>query len=279
MGEGGDDSTSTLDSVLYGLGILLGVLGSVFINFGNNLQALGMQRTASIMAKANWYISTDAKASEGEQKVDTADVLAADALEKQDLPNVKARPVLDEEAKASVYRWKRIRNIGTAIFIVGSLINFSAFALAPASVLAPLEAVQFITNVIFGKFVHGLTVTCKMKVGSLLTLIGTVIAVASGPGSVYELEVSDLQCFWEDYYWISWVVFANGLASALLVYWHFSNRSLEGSKPWAHALTLLPVTYALSSTLIGTQGVVQAKCLSEIVSIWLKGEPSVFSEW
>ena len=41
--------------------------------------------------------------------------------------------------------------IGTVIFISTSILNFAAFSLAPASLLAPLESLQFVTNLIFGK--------------------------------------------------------------------------------------------------------------------------------
>ena len=34
---------------------------------------------------------------------------------------------------------------------------------------------------------------------------------------------------------------------------------------------LLPICYAASSALIGTQSVVQAKCFSELIEVWLSG--------
>ena len=37
--------------------------------------------------------------------------------------------------------------IGLTIFITGSLLNFAAFSFAAASVVVPIEAVQFVTNV------------------------------------------------------------------------------------------------------------------------------------
>ena len=80
--------------------------------------------------------------------------------------------------------------------------------------------------------------------------------------------------------WIAWVVLANGVAATLLIYWHYSNRALKNGTPWPHALTLLPMAFAVSSTLIGTQGVVQAKVLSEVVSMFgSHGVEYVFAEW
>lgn len=44
--------------------------------------------------------------------------------------------------------------LGSVVFFVASLIQFAAFAFAPASVVAPLESLQFIANIAFGKFVN-----------------------------------------------------------------------------------------------------------------------------
>ena len=37
--------------------------------------------------------------------------------------------------------------VGLVIFITGSLLNFAAFSFAAASIVVPIEAVQFVTNV------------------------------------------------------------------------------------------------------------------------------------
>jgi len=117
------------------------------------------------------------------------------------------------ETTAELRKWGRVQCFGTSIFIFGSFINFAAFALAAASVLAPLEAVQFITNLVFGKIVHGHTISGKMKVGSFLTAIGTIVAIACGPMSVYEFEIDDLLCFWQSPLWIAYVSFAYASAT------------------------------------------------------------------
>ena len=100
--------------------------------------------------------------------------------------------------------------------------------------------------------------------GSVLAAIGTVAAVLSGPLSVYVFTIPDLKCFWEDTVWIVYVVLANGFAAFLLVWWHFANAAVknEDAPPGRRTKNFLPVAYALSSTLIGTQSVVQAKCMS-----------------
>lgn len=341
-GSDGDDEQSAPNQLMYGLGIALGLVGSICINFGNNLQALGMQRHATIMAQSRWASAAEPSKSERCSQVALINAAAASETAREEggaaasagegaghprdaargieserrrasregagpeceplSPRVSCseppapkpekrkrrrrkkrgplRPELDEPTKIAIRRCKHIGGVGTFIFIFGSLINFAAFAFAPASVLAPLEAIQFVTNILFGRFVHKTVITLRMKLGTALAIGGTVVAVVSGPASVLEMSFCDLKAFWGAPAWIGWVCLANGVAALLLTYWHFSSRALQSGKPWPRALTLLPVSFAVSSTLIGTQGVVQAKVLSEVVSmLGTHGAGHVFGEW
>ena len=153
-----EDSDKALwDKLWIGFGIFLGLLGSVLINLGNNLQALAMHRSGTLKAKSRWAAVQErvnaviALSPEGQPESRTEAVAA------------KAAPVYSDETLAALTRWTRIKIAGTTIFLFGSLINFAAFAFAAASVLAPLEAVQFITNLVFGKCVHGLAISRRMK--------------------------------------------------------------------------------------------------------------------
>ena len=78
------------------VGIFMGVLGSIGINIGQNLQADGLR----------------------------------------DLPES-----LREKKPWASKKWL----VGQAVFVSFSILNFAALALAPASVLVPLEAIQFIS--------------------------------------------------------------------------------------------------------------------------------------
>ena len=139
------------DKVWIGVGIFLGILGSVLINLGNNMQARAMHRSGTLKAKARWAAVHEranvvhALTPDGQLEARRSRTVAVAAT---------AGPVYSDETLAALARLTRIKNGGTAIFIFGSVINFAAFAFAAASVLAPLEAVQFITNLVFGKCVH-----------------------------------------------------------------------------------------------------------------------------
>ena len=60
---------------------------------------------------------------------------------------------LDMEDRTKPHK-SRTWIIGTTIFVVFSLINFAALALAPASVLTPLESIQFVTNALYNRVVN-----------------------------------------------------------------------------------------------------------------------------
>jgi hypothetical protein len=143
------------DKVWIGVGIFLGLLGSVLINLGNNMQALAMQRAGTLKARARWAAvherSNAVHALTPDGQLEAVHERATARRSKTEAVAAMAGPVYSDEALAALARWTRIKNGGTAIFIFGSVINFAAFAFAAASVLAPLEAVQFITNLVFGK--------------------------------------------------------------------------------------------------------------------------------
>ena len=95
-----------------GVGIALGVVGSVAINLGNNLQALGMTRLE--IKKATAHLE---ELANGAPPDDTTN----------DVIDARESPV-----------WI----FGTATFITGSLLTFAAFAFAPQSILASIEGIQ-----------------------------------------------------------------------------------------------------------------------------------------
>lgn len=224
-----------------GLGILLGLLGSIMINVGNNVQALGMEMDAA-------------------QKLE-----AAQSTEGTEAPQSK--------------RAKVIWTMGTITFIVGSVINFVAFVFAAAAVLAPLEAIQFVSNLLFARFVTKKEVSRKMIAGSLLIVSGTVGAIASFPMAVVSFSIPQLKGFWESPTWIGYVVAAWCASLTMQVFWEMQTRRVKaGGKQWGPP-ALMPILYAASSALIGTQSVVQAKAFSELMELWLGQGVLIWVEW
>ncbi len=171
------------------------------------------------------------------------------------------------EDVAAVKRRKKVLVCGTTLFAVASVINFVAFAFAPASVLAPLEAIQFVSNLVFNRFVNKRQVTRRMVIGSALIVLGVVCAVVCGPKQVAKFEIDQLVKFWQD---LSWIVFLS-VAAALALGCHFVNRhykrSVDEGQPLRGHRAILPATFAWSSASIGAIAVIQSKTMSELVEL------------
>ena len=72
-----------------------------------------------------------------------------------------------------------------------------------------------------------------------------------------------------------YVVAAWVLSLGLQAFWHAQMRTIESGGTAYGPPALMPIVYAVSSALIGTQSVVQAKCFSELIELWLSGETQV----
>lgn len=224
-------------------GILLGLTASVGINIGNNLQALGMEERKTLQDSAA------KEALAGLTDVQTPAI---------PMPNI----------------WKA----GTALFVTSALVNFAAFGFAPASILAPLESVQFISNLLFSRVVRKIPITPRALFATVLIVSGTTLAVVFGPNDVYTFTQEDLIGFWAQAAWIVYVVLAL-MTFGALQFLHVSyKKAAAESKPLPYNVIVSPVTFAGSSVLVGTQCVVQAKCLSELLELLLAGT-NIFACW
>ena len=170
------------------LGVCLGLLGSVMINTGNNVQALGLHQLvlAQQQLKATARGGGDGHGGSISEEVDPA--------------------------KSKVWC------VGTFIFIAGAVVNFVSYAFAPQSILAALEAIQFVTNIFFGRFVLGAAVSRRMVVGTALTIAGTVGAVViptqppfvTGSTGVAEFTIGELQALYGQPAYLTFLVVIGG---------------------------------------------------------------------
>ena len=164
------------------LGVTLGLLGSVAINTGNNIQSLGLKalqsqekvepeptaivKRTSSLPSLPWQSPCRGRGS----------ILKSNSVPWLSPTRPKTHPVENEEefVVVKVGRKSPFQSvtwvIGTIIFVSGSLLNFVAFAYAAQSMLASLESVQFVTNLLFGKFLLGAHVTQTMLAGKTHTV-------------------------------------------------------------------------------------------------------------
>lgn len=264
------------------LGITLGLLGSIAINTGNNIQSLGLKRNQS----------RHDKVSPSPTKQSNETVLDKDEHQpkKQSLPwlspkGVKTAPYDndDEFSVVTVAKQSPLLSmtwvVGTVIFVTGSLLNFASYAFAAQSMLASLESVQFVTNLLFGKFMLGARVTQTMLAGTLLTVTGTVMAVQFSSRVTIDLNTEDIKELYKNPAYLIYLV----LMAFMLVVLHFVYKKLDELKHKGKAIKntdiIMPCVYSVWSALFGTQSVVQAKVLAELLAVHSSGAENIFTSW
>ena len=186
--------------------------------------------------------------------------------------NIQARGIAQlDEAGLDVEKPCRSRTwvAGLSIFITFSLVNFAAFGLAPASVLTPLESIQFVTNIFYNRFVNGVTITGGMHAGVSLTVVGTLLTVifgADGGGGCN--SVATLESYWTAWPWWLWLgVSLSSAASAYAAHRLIHRKLARGERIERHAIWL-PITFTLYSALAGgAQMIVHSKILSELLGL------------
>jgi len=206
------------------LGLFFGLLGSIGVNTGNNLQSLGLH-----------------KLHEREKR---------ECAPGEHLPN-----------SASV-----IWVVGTSLFVAASLMNFAAFAFAPASLLASLEATQFATNIIFSKFVLKQDVASRMYIGTVTVIVSTICVVWSFVLSpVPEIDAS-ISLISDNFMRLPYILFILSMVGLAFILYPFTeklrayNTNPKNKPSWRQQGE--PVCYALFSAIFGTQAVVFAKGLA-----------------
>lgn len=177
----------------------------------------------------------------------------------------------------------RLWAIGCVLFISCSMINFAALTLAPASILVPLEAVQFISNVAFGKFVRKVEVPTRMLLGVLAMVVGVALAVYFGESSNFCFTEEELIRYWtftDGWGWWIFLAMTSGISAvALIAHKRLWARRAAGL-PVKNAEVYLPVLYAIPSTLLGgSQMIVQSKCLAELIELMARGETLTIAGW
>ena len=146
---------------------------------------------------------------------------------------------------STLWRW------GMALFITASIVTFGALALASASILVPLESVQFIVNIAFNKFIRHKTITLRMYLGVLLVIAGIVLFVLFGPNEGACFEPQQLECFWKAPVWWVYVSISFGIAALSYVTWRLYDCGSREGKPYAYTRVVEPTAYTLQAALFG----------------------------
>jgi predicted MFS family arabinose efflux permease len=78
------------------------------------------------------------------------------------------------------------------LFSVGNLLNFASFAFAAQSLLSALGTVQFISNILFGRYVNREKVTRRVLLATATVCAGCVLLVVFGNHDSPTLSALDM---------------------------------------------------------------------------------------
>ena len=182
-------------------------------------------------------------------------------------------------------------SIGFIFFGIGSLVNFATFAYAAQSTIAAISGVQFVSNLFFSYFLHGEEVKNLHYLATLFLVSGVCLAAQQ---SRYSKDfqrvksVADIYALYSASYFA--FLFFLGFICILgeLTYKIYDARDEEiriqrsivnenkkddhkyNDSPLPlnrlpYASLLKPFSFSTVSTIIGTQAVLQSKCIAELI--------------
>ena len=194
-----------------GIGIIVGLMSSIFINLGQNLQAIGAKEpgadtepcSSRTWIKGVW------------SGLDFRTVwlmLCYDGRPSAANPEVRGSTPVPT---------------GLTLFICGSIGNMVAMAFASATILVPLESSQFVTNVFFSKFINETHVSGRQWLGTWLAVLGTVFTCVFGPNDDRCFNIDMMISFWTAPGWIIYVIFTFSLSG---LGWLMYGKLLAASK-------------------------------------------------
>lgn len=244
------------------VGVVMILIGSLGNNLGNNLVSLGHKER---LAQGNETESNCEQKDLKEEKGNDTD-LENEKGNNANNENTKDNDTITNKDDNVAKTW---RLIGITTIVLGNLFTFASFGFAAQSLLASLESVQFVSNVVFVRYVHKETVTLRMVLATLSIVVGnTLVVIFSDHAAKLYTSKDLLHLYRTNSAYQGYLVVA-------LFFWAFFHyiytvyhkaRVEEGRLLWKHSF-LEPFAYAFSAGIIGTQAVLFSKCMSMLIQI------------
>ncbi|KAF4747968.1 ATP-dependent RNA helicase A, partial [Perkinsus olseni] len=175
--------------------------------------------------------------------------------------------------------------IGVTLFVLGTILTFLSFSLAPQTLLAGISAIQFVSNLVFSRYLLGEPVTFRSVLGTCWLIGGIALVVVSSANSD---DSATVNYFFDEYYFsqnhlvficsvvgvVCFLAIAFWFRTGVLPVWKHHSRServlvFELSLPRSQTpLTrfFLPTSFVMLSAMLGAQSVVSGKVLSLIIA-------------
>ena len=161
---------------------------------------------------------------------------------------------------SSKHYWR----LGAFLFAAGSIINFFSLSMAAQSLLATLGGVQFVSNIFFAGCILGERITKRGLLATAVIVLGLTVAVSFSDHKSTRYNASGLIALYDSTYitFIACVIILITVAEC--TYLLYTAREKAG-EPLIFSSIIRPVAYSMVSATVGTQSVLQSKCLAELL--------------
>ncbi len=257
----------------YAIGVCLMLFGSVGQNLGQNLIALGH--------KEKELIKKDVNVTEIIETIQRYSNISSPDNDVTPNKEIIVEEISQEAVNENIYEicgykinGKYIRTFGVIIFVCGALSTFGAFGFGSQSLLASLESVQFVSNIVFAKVVHKEEITYKVIIATFFIIIGNILVVifASKEELTYNSKaIGELYKTNTSYHIYLIIVGLFWLFCLYLFYKYYNYRIKNKKKLYKHDI-IEPATFVITTTIIGTQAVLQSKSLAMLIKVSGEGE-------
>jgi len=261
------------------LGVALVIVGSIGNNLGNNLVSLSHSLNSEKEKEKDPVVPI----SEDKSYRTASSEEPGSPASRSSAEDIEARMKLEEgvDEKNKTMSSKSYRVIGTVIFVVANLLSFVSFAFAAQSLIASLDSVQFVSNVVFAKYVHKETITYRMLFATLSIVAGNILVVIFSDRAAHSYTSDNLidlyvtNTAYQAYLCLAFLML-------VIVTWvyrrYYHSRMVLRQLLWKHSF-VEPLAYSISSSIIGTQAVLNSKTLALLISATLKGDKNEFGFW
>lgn len=177
--------------------------------------------------------------------------------------------------------------IAILFIAIAAISNFGAFALAPASVLAPLEGSQFVANLGFHWYVGTKqlrTNLVRILIGTGLVVAGVVLPVLAASDVVPRFDMEAMLCMTRREQWL-WTLTGARIAAVASVgaYVYLVQRKKEKRIFDEDGLSISTAEmffYSVGSALVGGYAVANAKIISELLEMMFSNSQwELWGDW
>ena len=244
---------------LWYVGAILVLFGTICQNLGNNIVSV---------AHSNRHKEEEEEALEASAAttlVTIPDENLDQDNDSQKNPNGENDEMIKKDAeKEETWLHRHLWAIGSTIFVTGSLTNFVSFGYAAQSLLASLQSIQFVSNMIFAKVVHKEEVSYTMMGATGSIVAGNILVVIFSEHSAVKYTGTQIFNLWATN--TAFHVYLGVMGTVAVVceytYRHYNYyRMVESKLLWMHSF-IESACYCTASSFIGTLAVMNAKCLS-----------------